>query len=74
MFHWRAWLVIAMLFFSVHVVSGYLNCAQYMCPGDKEDGWVLEFKDEDTGEAMIKQHGRVMTKQDWLKEQQKDTR
>lgn len=72
MFHWRFWLIVAMLFFGLHIVLGYVNCVQYMCPGDKEDGWVIEFVDEDTGERMIKQDGKIMPKQQWLQLQSQE--
>ena len=44
-----------------------------MCPGDREDNWVLEFRDEDTGEPMIKINGKVITKKQWLQEQVGET-
>jgi len=73
MYFWRFWIIIGVGFFSLQLISGYLSCIRYMCPGDREDNWVLEFKDEDTGEPMIKTNGKVMTKKQWLQEQSQET-
>lgn len=73
MYFWRIWLALAMLYFAIHLTVGYLRCAYQMCPGDREDNWVLEFRDEDTGEPMIKINGKVITKKQWLQEQSQET-
>ena len=73
MYFWRFWLALAMLYFAIHLTVGYLRCADRMCPGDREDNWVLEFRDEDTGEPMIKINGKVITKKQWLQEQVGET-
>lgn len=73
MYHWRTWFVIGMLYFVIHFIVGVYNCEKYMCPGDVEGDWILEFRDEDTGERMIKQNGKIMTKKQWLQERLGET-
>lgn len=68
MYHWRFWIALGISYFVIHFALGVYNCEKYMCPGDVEGDWVLEFRDEDTGERMIKQNGKIMTKKQWLQE------
>ena len=63
-----------MLYIAIHVVIGYYNCAKYLCPGDQEGSWVLEFTDEDTGQRMIKDNGKIMTKKAWEEQQNNSQR
>jgi len=65
MYHWRFWWCIAMLYFVIHFVVGLYNCEKFMCPGEAEMEWVLEFVDENTGKSMIRVNGRTMTKEQW---------
>jgi len=57
--------MVAMVYFVGHVILGYVKCANTLCPGDLEDGWILEFVDEDTGQRMIKDGSRIMTLKEW---------
>jgi len=57
--------MVAMVYFVGHVILGYVKCANTLCPGDLEDGWILEFVDEDTGQRMIKEGSRIMTLKEW---------
>lgn len=72
MYHWRIWFALGITYFVIHFVVGVYNCQKYMCPGDIEDDWVLEFTDEDTGERMIKQDGKTMSKKQWMQEQARE--
>jgi hypothetical protein len=54
-----------MLYFVIHFVVGLYNCEKFMCPGEAEMEWVLEFVDENTGKSMIRVNGRTMTKEQW---------
>ena len=65
MYHWRFWWCIGMLYFVIHFVVGLYNCEKFMCPGDVEMDWVLEFVDENTGKNMVRVNGRTMTKEQW---------
>lgn len=64
-YFWRFWVVIGVVYFGTHLILGYIKCANTLCPGDLEDGWVLEFVDEDTGQRMIKEGSRIMTLKEW---------
>jgi hypothetical protein len=72
-YHWRFWIALGISYFVIHFALGVYNCEKYMCPGDVEGDWVLEFTDEDTGERMIKQNGKIITKQQWLQERARET-
>ncbi len=72
MYFWRIWLALAMLYFAIHAAVGYLRCMNELCPGELEDGWVLEFIDEDTGKPMIKIDGKIIPKEQWLQEQSQE--
>ena len=73
MYHWRFWITLGISYFVIHFALGVYNCEKYMCPGDVEGDWILEFRDEDTGERMIKQNGKIMTKKQWLQERLGET-
>lgn len=36
-----------LLFFSIHLISGYFYCEENFCPGDREGDWVYEYTDDD---------------------------
>ena len=47
MYRLHVLLGIAILYFGAHLIGGYLECEHTFCPGDREQDWVYEFKDED---------------------------
>jgi hypothetical protein len=68
MYHWRFWFVLGMAYFVIHFAVGVYNCQKYMCPGDIEGDWILEFTDEDTGKRMMMIDGKKILKEEYQKQ------
>jgi hypothetical protein len=58
--------VFGLLFFSVHIVSGYFFCKENFCPGDREADWVYEYTDDD-GKRYIVIDDKPILKDIWQK-------
>jgi len=47
MYRLNVLLMVAVVYFGLHSVSGYLYCQDNFCPGDSEADYVYTVKDED---------------------------
>jgi hypothetical protein len=48
----RVLIVIGVSFIGLNCLFGYFHCQSYFCPGDNQDDYVYEYKD-DAGERYI---------------------
>jgi hypothetical protein len=60
----KTFMVLSVLYFGVHLTSGYFYCEENFCPGDRESDWVYEYADED-GKKFIVVDGKPMPKEQW---------
>jgi hypothetical protein len=56
--------VFGILYFSIHIVYGYLSCASNFCPGDNERDYVYEYTD-DSGKKFIVEDGATVPKEQY---------
>ena len=57
-------LIIAAVFFSTHLISGYFYCETNFCPGDREDDYVYTVKDSD-GKTWYMENGKAMSEEEY---------
>lgn len=67
MYYGRLLGIFALIYFGVHIVSGFVECQNTFCPGDRESDWVYEYTDDDTGKRMIVIDGKPLYKDMWEK-------
>jgi hypothetical protein len=60
----KTFAVLMLLFFGMHVISGYYYCEENFCPGDRESDWVYEYTD-DTGKRFIVIDGTPIPKEQY---------
>ena len=55
----KTFLVGGLLYFSLHLLSGFMYCQDNFCPGDREADWVYEYTDDD-GKKFVVIEGKPM--------------
>lgn len=67
MYYGRLLAILFFVYFGGHIISGFIECQNTFCPGDREDDWVYEFTDDD-GRRMIVIDGKPLDKELWKKD------
>jgi len=60
----KTFFAVMVLFFGMHVYSGYFYCEENFCPGDREKDWVYEYTDED-GKRFVMVDNTPIPKEQW---------
>ena len=62
----KTFTVVALAFFSLHLLSGWSYCQSNFCPGDSESDYVYEYEG-DNGEKYVVIDNSPITKDDYNK-------
>jgi hypothetical protein len=60
----RILIIIAVVYFVGHMVSGIITCTYNFCPGDSEKDWIYEYEDDD-GKKYIVVDGKSIPKEQY---------